>query len=121
MKKDSLVAVTKDTLSLAKEKEQLLEAVKPENVKDGIAEQVNAFSNLIENTIARLLNAIPSIIAAVLALIIGLFVIQTILRIIKNRFEKRNVDVSLRGFFNVHHQICFVCFIDFIGSRKSWF
>lgn len=98
MKKDSLVAVTKDTLSLAKEKEQLLEAVKPENVKDGIAEQVNAFSNLIENTIARLLNAIPSIIAAVLALIIGLFVIQTILRIIKNRFEKRNVDVSLRGF-----------------------
>ncbi len=98
MKKDSLVAVTKDTLSLAKEKEQLLEAVKPENVKDGIAEQVNAFSNLIVNTIARLLNAIPSIIAAVLALIIGLFVIQTILRIIKNRFEKRNVDVSLRGF-----------------------
>ena len=98
MKKDSLVAATKDTLSLVKEKEQLLEAVKPENVKDGIAEQVNAFSNLIENTIARLLNAIPSIIAAVLALIIGLFVIRTILRIIKNRFEKRNVDVSLRGF-----------------------
>ena len=98
MKKDSIVAATKDTLSLVKEKEQLLEAVKPENVKDGIAEQVNAFSNLIENTIARLLNAIPSIIAAVLALIIGLFVIRTILRIIKNRFEKRNVDVSLRGF-----------------------
>lgn len=98
MKKDSLATVVKDTISLVKEKEELLNGVKPENVKDGIAEQVNAFSNLIENTIARLLNAIPSIIAAVLALIIGLFVIRTILRIIKNRFEKRNVDVSLRGF-----------------------
>ncbi len=72
--------------------------MKPENVKDGIAEQVNAFSHLIENTIARLLNAIPSIVAAILALIIGLFVIRTLLKIINKRFEKRNVDMSLRGF-----------------------
>ncbi len=98
MTKDSIVTVTKDTLTLATEKEQLLEAVKPENVKDGIAEQVNAFSHLIENTIARLLNAIPSIVAAILALIIGLFVIRTLLKIINKRFEKRNVDMSLRGF-----------------------
>lgn len=98
MSKDSIVTVTKDTLTLATEKEQLLEAVKPENVKDGIAEQVNAFSHLIENTIARLLNAIPSIVAAILALIIGLFVIRTLLKIINKRFEKRNVDMSLRGF-----------------------
>ncbi len=98
MSKDSIVAVTKDTLTLAAEKEELLNAVKPENVKDGIAEQVNAFSHLIENTIARLLNAIPSIVAAILALIIGLFVIRTLLKIINKRFEKRNVDMSLRGF-----------------------
>ncbi len=98
MKKDSIVAATKDTLSLVKEKEQLLEAVKPENVKDGVAKQVTSLSNMVENTIAQLLDAIPSILAAILVLIVGLFVIRTILKIVKNRFEKRNVDVSLRGF-----------------------
>lgn len=98
MKKDSLVAVAKDTISLAKEKEQLLEAVNPENVKEGVAKQVTSLSNMVENTIAQLLDAIPSILAAILVLIVGLFVIRTILRIVKNRFEKRNVDVSLRGF-----------------------
>lgn len=98
MKNDSIIAVAKDTLSLAAEKKELLEAINPDHVKDGIAAQVNNFSNMIENTIVRLLDAIPSIIAAVLALIIGLFVIRTLLRIINKRFEKRNVDISLRGF-----------------------
>lgn len=97
MKKDSLNTI-KDTLSLATEKEEILNAVNPENVKDGIVEKVTAFSDMIENTIARLLEAIPSIIAAVLALVLGLFVIRTILKIVSKRFEKRNVDVSLRGF-----------------------
>src|SRR5690606_37661458 len=97
MKKDSLNTI-KDTLSLVAEKEEILNAVNPENVKDGIVEKVTAFSDMIENTIARLLEAIPSIIAAVLALVLGLFVIRTILKIVSKRFEKRNVDVSLRGF-----------------------
>lgn len=97
MEKDSLNTI-KDTLSLVAEKEEILNAVNPENVKDGIVEKVTAFSDMIENTIARLLEAIPSIIAAVLALVLGLFVIRTILKIVSKRFEKRNVDVSLRGF-----------------------
>src|SRR5690606_774858 len=97
MFKDSLNIVN-DTLSLAAEKEEILNAAKPENVKEGIVEQVTAFSDMIENIIARLLNAIPSIIAAILALIIGLFIIRTVLKIVNKRFEKRNVDISLRGF-----------------------
>jgi len=97
MKKDSLNTI-KDTLSLVAEKEEILNAVQPENVKNDIAQQVTAFSDMIENTIARLLNAIPSIIAAALALIVGLFVIRTLLKLISKRFEKRNVDISLRGF-----------------------
>src|SRR5690606_6109592 len=98
MKKDSLVTVAQEVPSLAKEKEELINAVNPENVKEGIANQVTSISNMIENTIAQLLDAIPSIIAAILALIIGLFVIRTLLKIINKRFEKRNVDMSLRGF-----------------------
>lgn len=98
MKKDSLVTVAQEVPSLAKEKEELINAVNPENMKEGIANQVTSLSNMIENTIAQLLDAIPSIIAAILALIIGLFVIRTLLKIISKRFEKRNVDMSLRGF-----------------------
>ncbi|MEG1022027.1 MAG: mechanosensitive ion channel, partial [Myroides sp.] len=98
MKKDSLVTVTKDTLSLAAEKEQLLEAVNPENVKEGVVGSVTKISDYFELLIVKFIDAIPSIIAAILVLIIGLFIIRTVLRLVKKRFEKRNVDLSLRGF-----------------------
>ena len=97
MNKDSLNIVS-DTLSLAAEKEEILNAVKPESVKEGIAEKVSAFSDLIEKSIVQILDAIPTIVGAVIGLIIGLFVIKTVLNIIRKRFEKRNVDLSLRGF-----------------------
>ena len=51
-----------------------------------------------ELLIVKFIDAIPSILAAILVLIIGLFIIRTVLRIVKKRFEKRNVDLSLRGF-----------------------
>lgn len=98
MKKDSLVTFTKDTLSLAKEKEELLNAVKPENVKDGISGVVSDVSIHVERMIAMLIDAIPAVVKALIFLVIGLFVIRTVLKIVKNRFEKRNVDMSLRGF-----------------------
>jgi len=98
MKKDSLVTVTKDTISLAKEKEELLNAVNPENMKEGISSVVTDVSTHMERFIAMLIDAIPAVVKAILFLIIGLFIIRTVLRIVKNRFEKRNVDMSLRGF-----------------------
>lgn len=98
MKKDSIVAVTKDTLSLAKEKEELLNVVNPENVKEGVVGSVTKISDYFELLIVKFIDAIPSIFGAILVLIIGLFIIRTVLRIVKNRFEKRNVDMSLRGF-----------------------
>jgi len=98
MKKDSLIAVTKDTISLAKEKEELLNAVNPENVKEGVVGSVTKISDYFELLIVKFIDAIPSIIAAILVLIIGLFIIRTVLRLVKKRFEKRNVDMSLRGF-----------------------
>lgn len=98
MKKDSLIAVTKDTISLAKEKEELLNAVNPENMKEGISSVVTDVSTHMERFIAMLIDAIPAVVKAILFLIIGLFIIRTVLRIVKNRFEKRNVDMSLRGF-----------------------
>ena len=98
MKKDSLVAVTKEAPSLAAEKEQLLEAVNAENVKEGVAGTVTQISDYAELLIVKFIDALPSIIGAIIGLIIGLFIIRTVLRLVKKRFEKRNVDVSLRGF-----------------------
>src|SRR5690606_14555239 len=97
MFKDSLNIVN-DTLSLAAEKEEILNAAKPENDKEGISYVVTDVSTYVEQIIALLIKAIPSIIAAILALIIGLFIIRTVLKIVNKRFDKRNVDISLRGF-----------------------
>jgi len=97
MFKDSLNIVS-DTLSLAAEKEEILEAVKPENVKEGIIERMESFSDMLEKTIVRFLDAIPAIVAAAIGLIVGLFIIRFLLKIIHKRFEKRNVDLSLRDF-----------------------
>lgn len=98
MKKDSLATVVKDTISLAKEKEELLNAVKPENVKEGVTNSVSEVSNYMEKLIAMAIDAIPAIVKAILILVVGLFLIRLIIKIIKKRFEKRNVDLSLRGF-----------------------
>src|SRR5690606_23572337 len=97
MLKDSLNIVN-DTLSLAAEKEEILNAAKPENVKEGIIERMESFSDMVEKTIVRFLDAIPAIVAATIGLIVGLFIIRFLLKIIHKRFEKRNVDLSLRDF-----------------------
>lgn len=98
MIQDSITNTSKEKLSLATEKEELLNAVNPENVKDNISNKVHDISDLIEDSLARLLDAIPAIVGAIIGLIIGLFIIRTILRIVRKRFEKRNVDLSLRDF-----------------------
>lgn len=98
MSKDSLNVIVQDTVTLAGQKEEILNAVKPENMKEGIVSSVSEVSMIVEKGIAMLLDAIPAVLRAVLFLIIGLFIIRTVLKIVKNRFEKRNVDPSLRGF-----------------------
>lgn len=98
MKKDSLISVVKDTLSLAKEKEEILDAVKPENLKDGVVGSVTEISDYAELLIVKFIDALPSIVGAIIGLIVGLFIIRTVLKIVKKRFEKRNVDISLRSF-----------------------
>lgn len=98
MSKDTLTVVTKDTITLAGQKEELLNAVKPENVKDGIVSSVSQATNYMEKIIAMAIDAIPEVLKAILFLVVGLFVIRTVLKIVKSRFEKRNVDLSLRGF-----------------------
>ena len=94
--KDSIII--KDTITLQGQKEVLLNAVKPENVKDGVVEQVSQISEGFQIMILRLINSIPKIVGMIILLIIGFFIIRTILGIIRKRFEKRNVDKSLRGF-----------------------
>lgn len=52
----------------------------------------------IENTIQAILQRVPSIILGLLILFVGIYLIKIILRIVKNRFDKNNVDLSLRNF-----------------------
>lgn len=98
MGKDSLAVAVKDTLTLAQTKEEILNAVKPENVKEGLDVTIDKMSLFIEKSISMLVDAIPALVRAILTLIIGLFIIRTVLKILRKRFEARNVDMSLRGF-----------------------
>lgn len=103
MSKDSLKVVKdsislRDTITLEGQKEVLLNAVKPENVKEGVFEQVSQISEAFQIMILRLINSIPKLVGMMILLMIGFFVIRTILAVIRKRFEKRNVDKSLRGF-----------------------
>lgn len=96
--KDSIVDVAKDTVTLANEKKEILNAVKPENLKEDVVGSVTEISDYAQLLIVKFIDALPSIIGAVIGLIVGLFLIRTILKIVKKRFEKRNVDISLRSF-----------------------
>lgn len=72
--------------------------LKPETIKDSIVDQADKASEWLEILSLKLINDIPSIFGAIIVLVIGLFLIRLTVKIIKNRFEKRNVDMSLRGF-----------------------
>lgn len=58
------------------------------------------FEGRIERLIDVLVLKIPDVIAAILILIIGRYVVKLILRIINARFERRNIDISIRGFIS---------------------
>lgn len=103
MSKDSLNIAKdsisiKDTITLAGQKKQIIEAIKPENVKEGLVDRVSEVSDWFERIVTMSINAIPELVKAIIFLIIGLFVIRTVLKIVRLRFESRNVDLSLRGF-----------------------
>ncbi len=90
--------IVKDTITLVGQKEELLDAVKPENVKDNIVESVSKMTNIVEKLLAWIIDSIPVMIQAFLVLTVGIFLIRLVVKIVKRRFEKRNVDLSLRGF-----------------------
>lgn len=95
--KDSIVQ--NDTIqSLSEKKEMLIESVKNVNVKDDVVEQVSKISDTFQILILKFINSIPKLIGVAILLIIGLFVVRTIIRIVKSRLKKRNVDESLSGF-----------------------
>ncbi len=52
----------------------------------------------IENIIQAILQRVPSIILGMLILIVGIYFIRIILNIVRKRFEKNEIDLSLRDF-----------------------
>lgn len=124
MSKDTLTVVTKDTITLAGQKEELLNAVKPENVKDGIIGSVSEVSNYMERIIAMAIDAIPAVVKAIIILTVGLFLIRLVTKIVKSRFEKRNVDRSLRGFLMsiikfLMYALLILTLIDTLGFQTA--
>lgn len=65
---------------------------------NNISESINNIELFIERSVDKFIDFVPELIRAVLALIIGLFLIRLAVRIIRKRFEARNVDLSLRSF-----------------------
>lgn len=59
---------------------------------------------ILQNTSEKIYELIliygPKLIGAILTLIIGLWVIKILQKAVRKTFERRDVDVSLRGFFN---------------------
>ena len=96
MLEDSIIKATEP--SLLDKKEQVLEQIKPENISNEISNSVTDLTLYIQKLISWVIDFIPDAIRAGLGLVVGLFVIRTFLKILKNRFEQRNVDPSLRGF-----------------------
>lgn len=56
------------------------------------------FNKILDIINEKIVHYIPDLIKATIILFVGYFIIKYLLRFIKTRFEKRNVDPSLRGF-----------------------
>ncbi|MDR2222261.1 MAG: mechanosensitive ion channel family protein [Flavobacteriaceae bacterium] len=56
------------------------------------------FTNGLEVMLTKLFGALPEIIVGLLILVIGSFIVKAVLRGLRNRFEKKNMEKSLRGF-----------------------
>lgn len=58
--------------------------------------------NRLESSLDTLLEVVllktPSIITGIIILIVGNYIVKFLLGLISRRFEKRNVDLSIRGF-----------------------
>ncbi|NBL64449.1 mechanosensitive ion channel [Flavobacterium sp. NST-5] len=91
-------AQVQDSLNVTTPNDKAIPASSVETVKEGIVGKVDKLSEYLEILLVKFVDAIPSIIAALLGLFVGLFLIRTILKIIRKRFEKQNVDISLRNF-----------------------
>lgn len=52
----------------------------------------------LERMFEAFLSRIPSIVLGVVVLVVGLWLIRVLLRLLRRRFERRNVDLSLRDF-----------------------
>ncbi len=71
----------------------------------------------LERIIESVLIKIPSILLAIVVLVVGSWLIRIILKIVHRRFERRNVDLSLRDF--VSSIIKFILYAMLIISAAS--
>lgn len=75
------------------------------------------FEGRIEKLIDLLVLKVPELVAGVVILIVGRYFIKLILKILNSRFEKRNLDISIRGF--ILSLLKFVCYTLLILTVAS--
>ncbi len=92
------IANANDSISMSDTVERIQGAISKENVKEQIAGTIYDINKITEKAIFMLIEAIPAIVKTVIITIVGVFVIRTVMKIIRNRFEKRGLDLSLRSF-----------------------
>ncbi len=90
------------------------------NIENGI----DRVELLISGLYQKLIDVIPDLIKAILFLVVGLFLIRMTLRLIKKRFEARNVDLSLRTFLLsifkfIFYAILFLTVIQILGFQTT--
>lgn len=63
-----------------------------------VSESIDNIELFIERSFDKFIDFVPELIRAIIVLIIGLFLIRLTIRIVRKRFQARNVDLSLRSF-----------------------
>src|SRR5690554_494547 len=63
-----------------------------------IQQDLGRMEQSIEQIITKFIEFIPTLILSVILFFIGLFLIRLALKIIKKRFEARNISLSVRSF-----------------------
>ena len=91
---------------------------------DKIENSIGRVELLISGLYQKLVDVIPDLIKAILFLVVGLFLIRMTLRLIKRRFEARNVDLSLRTFLLsifkfIFYAILFLTVIQILGFQTT--
>lgn len=79
------------------------------------------FAGGIESMIESVFTALPRIAAAIGVLLVGIYVIKLVIKVLRGRFEKREVEKSLKGFLlSIIKAILYILLIITVASTMGF-